>query len=152
MCVDSFYILFPLHITAQTVGSCNIGSDNIDDVVNWRCTAYVAGVSIVCLVDNIRLEDCLCKHLSLSLRPLPSFPPPSLPPSLLLSLSFSFPSYPPVYSTLVHCKSNELECVIPCNFHCSIIAPLASSKMQVSLNQRSTLKDTQRVITLSPSY
>lgn len=151
MCVDSFYILFPLHITAQTVGSCNIGSDNIDDVVNWRCTAYVAGVSIVCLVDNIRLEDCLCKHLSLSVPFPPSLLPLSRPPSLshTLSLSFSFPSYPPVYSTLVHCKSNELECVIPCNFHCSIIA---SSKMQVSLNQRSTLKDTQRVITLSPSY
>ena len=43
------------------MGSCDIDDDAMDGVIDWTCAANVAGVSIVCLVDDIRLEDCLCK-------------------------------------------------------------------------------------------
>ena len=49
--------------TAQEVGSCTIDNDAFDGVIDWTCTTNVAGVSIVCLVDEIQLEPCLCKPL-----------------------------------------------------------------------------------------
>jgi hypothetical protein len=45
----------------QELGSCNIDSDAFDGAIDWTCSTNVAGVSIVCLVDDIRLEDCLCQ-------------------------------------------------------------------------------------------
>ena len=74
--------------SAETVGSCDIDSDESGDVVNWRCTAN-AGVSIICLVDGMKLEDCICKFI--------------LPPSFLPhSVTHSFLPHSVTPSSLTH--------------------------------------------------
>ena len=43
------------------VGSCEIDTDEFDDIVDWSCTANFPGVSLICLVNGVPLEDCLCE-------------------------------------------------------------------------------------------
>ena len=57
----SMWCSIPLIHAAQELGSCVIDSDSYDGAIDWTCSTNVAGVSIVCLVDDIRLVDCLCK-------------------------------------------------------------------------------------------
>ena len=80
-CIYVFIFYTPsLHEpSAETVGSCDIDSDESGDIVSWRCTAN-AGVSIICLVDGIKLEDCICKF---------NLPPSFLPHSVTHSVTHS---------------------------------------------------------------
>jgi hypothetical protein len=50
-------------VIPQEVGSCTIDDDAFDGAIDWTCTANTPGVSIVCLVDDIQLEPCLCEYL-----------------------------------------------------------------------------------------
>ena len=43
------------------VGLCEIDSDEFDDVVDWQCTPNFPGVSIICLMNGVPLEECICK-------------------------------------------------------------------------------------------
>ena len=44
------------------VGSCEIDTDEFDDVVDWRCTTNFPGVSLICLVNGVPVEDCICEE------------------------------------------------------------------------------------------
>ena len=48
-------------VTASMVGSCEIDTDEFDDIVDWSCTPNFPGVSIICLLNGVPLEDCICE-------------------------------------------------------------------------------------------
>ena len=64
--VHFYSVLLPI---AEMIGSCgiirnnniSIGGDRIGDVIDWACITNVQGVSLICLLNGILVEDCLCK-------------------------------------------------------------------------------------------
>ena len=64
-----FNFLYVLKTKAQSIGSCNIATDRYNGIVEWDCTTNVdkRKVSVVCLVDGIPLENCVCKSHEIDL-------------------------------------------------------------------------------------
>ena len=46
---------------AESIGTCTVDRDEYDGVVDWSCTASQEGVSILCLVDGVPLDSCICE-------------------------------------------------------------------------------------------